>query len=463
MATKQLIFSTIFSLILLPSIALAQPAIPHQFYGYVNFLNGPAPDGLLIEAKIDGITVANTTTLNGRYGYNPKLFFVTDPESNRAGKTISFFVNGVDTGKTAIFVNGEHTKLDFLINGTVGTQTLPSGSVVENQTTFISPTSPVVYNIGNEINITLSSSTSTTATIEKIQKLTSDFVSTNYGILSGTNLLNAFEIKITGNVSITVTISYDDTGINESTVMPYKFNGTAWVLITPYTRNEVANTLTFEIQAETPYVIFGFPPTPAITPPTPTIVPPVVVPTLPTRALSIIISGNATMTAGTTNTLTITVFNIGNATETGVRISFTGIPTDWIAITPASTNIAVATSQDYLATIAIPSNETGTRTVIFTATSAEGTTASRSITLTIVAPTVAPPAPVAVCGNGICEPGETPENCPADCAVVSPTPSPFAAITGMIVSVVTNPIYASIIAIVTIATIGIALRKKKVI
>jgi len=253
---------SICGFLLVPFLVLAQSqpgGIPHQFYGSVNFSNGPAPDGLLVEAKIDGVTVATTiTSQSGKYGYSP-LFFVTDPDSNRAGKTIKFFIGGIDTGKSATFENGEHTKIDFVIPLNIGTITRSETQIIENQSTLVTPTTPTVVKVGDKLIVIISSQVNATATIEKIQKLSSDFVSANYGILSGTNLLNAFEIKITGNVSITVTMSYSDIGIDEDTIAPYRFDGTSWVPIEPFEIDKVANTITFSISSQTPYAIFGSP------------------------------------------------------------------------------------------------------------------------------------------------------------------------------------------------------------
>jgi hypothetical protein len=88
-------------------------------------LNGsPAPDGTNVIAKINGVQVASTTTYGGKYGYNP-IFYVDDPNGIRTGSVINFFVNGIDTGKTAIFANSAVTKLDLSASG--GTSTPPSG------------------------------------------------------------------------------------------------------------------------------------------------------------------------------------------------------------------------------------------------------------------------------------------------------------------------------------------------
>ncbi len=100
------ILLTIFlGITLLSNLALAIPTWPHMFFGSVTWNGSPAPDGTSVVAKINGIEVANTVTKDGKYGYEP-LFFVPDTDpSSRPGSTINFFVNGIDTGKTAIFCN----------------------------------------------------------------------------------------------------------------------------------------------------------------------------------------------------------------------------------------------------------------------------------------------------------------------------------------------------------------------
>ena len=111
------LFGILISLFLITP-AFAIPGIPHQFYGDVMINGAPAPDGSTVTAKIDGVEVASTTTSEGRYGYEP-IFYVEDPDGSpantRAGKTINFFINGIDTGATAIFANGETTELDLSI------------------------------------------------------------------------------------------------------------------------------------------------------------------------------------------------------------------------------------------------------------------------------------------------------------------------------------------------------------
>lgn len=244
-----LIFGTLF----FPLVAFAIPGIPHQFYGQVDFSNGPAPDGVGVEAKITGVTVAITTTLNGKYGYSP-LFFITDPDNNRTGKEIKFFVGGIEGG-SAIFVNGEHTEIDFSISGNVGKITKGENETITDQPIVITPTTPTVVEMGDKLKVSISSETNATATIEKIEKKSSG----NVAVFSGKNFLNAYEIKITGeNLTISVTMKYDDAGIDEDTIIPYRFDGTSWVAITPFTIDKTANTITFTISSgETVYGVFG--------------------------------------------------------------------------------------------------------------------------------------------------------------------------------------------------------------
>jgi hypothetical protein len=264
-----------------PFIALAVPDIPHQFYGTVNFSNGPAPDGLIVEARTSiGTVVGVSTTKNGKYGYSPNLFFVTDdndgtPKDMLPGQEIKFFVNGIDTGTTALFSNGGYSEKNLVIGGAIGIISKSETEVISNQTIAVSPQSATTIKMGDSLNITVSSIANTNAIIEKIEKLSFG----NVAVFSGKNLLNAFDIKITGeNLNILVTMKYSDAGIDEDTIIPYWFNTTSnsWVAITDNVFvDKNANTITFTISSgQTTYAVFGQVPTPSggggATTPTPT-------------------------------------------------------------------------------------------------------------------------------------------------------------------------------------------------
>jgi hypothetical protein len=67
----------------------------------------------------------------------------------------------------------------------------------------------------------------------------------------------------------------------------------------------------------------------------------------------------------------------------------------------------------------------------------------------------------AVCGNGVCEKGENNVNCPEDCPAVAPTPTGgLGGVTGALVATITNPIFAGIISLIVIAIVLAVLRFK---
>jgi hypothetical protein len=260
--------------LVLPVLVWAVPAIPHQFYGTVSFASGSTPDGLLVEARVDGVFMGSTITKDGKYGYDP-LFKAYDNSGTLTGKTISFYVAGIDTGETAVFSNGDSTNLNLTVPGKIGTITKSEGDVIENETVAVASTSPMNIKMGESLNITISSTVNTNAIIEKIEKLSFG----NVAVFSGKNLLNAFDIKITGeNLNILVTMKYSDAGIDEDTIIPYWFNTTSnsWVAITDNVFvDKNANTITFTISSgQTTYAVFGQVPTPSggggATTPTPT-------------------------------------------------------------------------------------------------------------------------------------------------------------------------------------------------
>jgi hypothetical protein len=109
----KILFTTTMLLVLFSGLVLAIPGIPHAFKGSVTVNGAPAPDGTTVTAKINGIEVASTTTSGGTYGYPAGTFYVSDPQNTRSGDTVNFFVNGVDTGESAIFCNGCITELDL--------------------------------------------------------------------------------------------------------------------------------------------------------------------------------------------------------------------------------------------------------------------------------------------------------------------------------------------------------------
>lgn len=113
-------------LILVVGIVCATPGTPHRFGGEVTVNGKPAPDGTKVTATVDGVKAEEGVTSNGEYGKDITLFQVEDPNADRAGKTIKFYVKGKNTGITAIFTPGDNTELDLAVTITEG-GTTPSG------------------------------------------------------------------------------------------------------------------------------------------------------------------------------------------------------------------------------------------------------------------------------------------------------------------------------------------------
>jgi hypothetical protein len=115
----QLPIITVVLTILFSSIVLAIPGVPHQFYGTVTLNGNSAPDGTAVVVEIEGEEVASTTTKDGKYGYDP-IFYVEDPNNDLCYPTcptLSFFVNGIDTGQTKSFCNTCVTELNLIATG----------------------------------------------------------------------------------------------------------------------------------------------------------------------------------------------------------------------------------------------------------------------------------------------------------------------------------------------------------
>jgi hypothetical protein len=103
----------LIALVLFSNAVQAIPGVSNAFYGTVTWNGQPAPDGTLVEARINGLAIASETTYQGKYGYPQGAFFVDNYNNDRTGKTINFFVNNVDTGKTSVFCNDCIIKLDL--------------------------------------------------------------------------------------------------------------------------------------------------------------------------------------------------------------------------------------------------------------------------------------------------------------------------------------------------------------
>ena len=90
--------------------AFAVPGVPNQFYGDVRINGNPAPDGTSVTARINGEVAASVTVSDGSYNMKVK-----DPDNDRGGDTVNFFVDGKDTGVSKSFCNGCSDRVDLSI------------------------------------------------------------------------------------------------------------------------------------------------------------------------------------------------------------------------------------------------------------------------------------------------------------------------------------------------------------
>ncbi len=84
---------------LLPSIASAQRAIPHAFFGSATVNGSPAIDGAAVAAFVDGEQIASVAVSDGSY---PVLFVEPLLDATFSGKTVTFAIGGLPAAQTAI-------------------------------------------------------------------------------------------------------------------------------------------------------------------------------------------------------------------------------------------------------------------------------------------------------------------------------------------------------------------------
>ena len=104
-------------ILLLIGTASAVPLLPAEFSGTVTIDGAPAPAGTVINARIDGRDCGSLTLdTAGVYGgdgiFDRRL--LVSGEDGDAGKTITFFVSGMEASGTAVYTPGTSTRLDLV-------------------------------------------------------------------------------------------------------------------------------------------------------------------------------------------------------------------------------------------------------------------------------------------------------------------------------------------------------------
>lgn len=146
----KILSSLVLVLLLAPSLASAQPSVPHQFYGTASYTNGTTPaNGTTVEAKIGSVVVGSSTVTSGKYGYSPNLFFAEDPSGNRTGQTVKFYLDGKDSVQTAVFANGGYTRMNLSVDAPAVVQS-PSGGGGGNPPPVLTTIPPAVTTLTAE-------------------------------------------------------------------------------------------------------------------------------------------------------------------------------------------------------------------------------------------------------------------------------------------------------------------------
>lgn len=104
-----------------PAVATPPPP-PAAYYGSLTVNGEPAKAGVTVTAEIDGeVRGSLTTTQEGAYGgagaFDDKL--QVDGENGDDGKTVTFFVNGVEADGTVTWQSGDVQRVDLTVLGDV--------------------------------------------------------------------------------------------------------------------------------------------------------------------------------------------------------------------------------------------------------------------------------------------------------------------------------------------------------
>ena len=175
----------------------------HRFYGNVYIGGSTAPQGITVEAYVDGVLKAATTTdSQGRYGYTT-LFYVP----GIAGGTVTFKVAGATVPQTATWSAGSITRLDLHSPQTVLSLTCSAAYAGADSATLTGTVTSLgsgdtTVTVSFEWGTSCSALSSVTATPSTVTQAGQSFTATVTGLSGGQTYY--YRAKATGNVSGTV-------------------------------------------------------------------------------------------------------------------------------------------------------------------------------------------------------------------------------------------------------------------
>ena len=115
-----MLLALLLALAVTPVYADVAPSLPHAFYGTVDINGSPAPVGTLVKVVGEGVEIGVGTnpievTVEGEYGggADPMAPKLVVQGSVAEGTSVTFYVNGFDTGQTAVWQSGGVTEVNL--------------------------------------------------------------------------------------------------------------------------------------------------------------------------------------------------------------------------------------------------------------------------------------------------------------------------------------------------------------
>ena len=112
------------------------PTRPMLVTGTITLNGNPAPDGLTLIAKINGVEAGSTTTSGGQY----TLVVNATMGDSTTGQTVNFVLGGLSTSQTVTFDNTSNGGVQTLDLAFTGTPTTGMATTTQVQTTQTSTT-----------------------------------------------------------------------------------------------------------------------------------------------------------------------------------------------------------------------------------------------------------------------------------------------------------------------------------
>ena len=220
-----LALAAVLSLTIIP--VLAQPPLPHAFYGTVQINGQPAPAGTQVEARGQNVATGIAgnpivTTQAGKYG-GPTLDegkLVVQGLNLTDGTTISFYINNVPANQTFAFQSGQKTELALMVTISFPSVTLNAiSSPTNDPTPTFTGTASSSQNIisGVEYQVDGGSWTAATASDGSFNTVTENFTFTTSSLSDGSHTVWA---RATAGGQTTPEANYARQAFTVDTVAP---------------------------------------------------------------------------------------------------------------------------------------------------------------------------------------------------------------------------------------------------